>query len=35
MILPGIPKDEPKRLDALLAYSILDTMPEPEYDDIT
>ncbi len=35
MIAPGIPKDEKKRLEALLGYSILDTMPEPEYDDIT
>jgi len=26
--------DEPARLDALRAYEILDTLPEPEYDDL-
>ena len=35
MIPPKTPDDELKRLEALLGYSILDTMPEPEYDDIT
>ena len=35
MIFPDIPKDELKRLEALKEYSILDTIPEPEYDDIT
>ncbi len=35
MIFPDTPKDEFKRVEALKAYSILDTMPEPEYDDIT
>jgi len=35
MITPKIPEDELNRLDALKEYSILDTMPEKEYDDIT
>ena len=35
MIFPDIPKDELKRLEALKEYSILDTIPESEYDDIT
>ena len=35
MIFPDIPKDEIKRLHALKEYSILDTMAEEEYDDIT
>ena len=35
MIFPDIPEDEFKRVEALKGYSILDTMPEPEYDDIT
>ncbi len=35
MIKPQIPIDEDKRLLALKEYSILDTLPEKEYDDIT
>lgn len=31
---PTIPNEE-SRLDALRSYSVLDTMPEPDYDDIT
>ncbi|NPD45405.1 MULTISPECIES: ATP-binding protein [unclassified Lentimicrobium] len=35
MIEPKIPQNEIKRLEELKKYSILDTMPEKEYDDIT
>jgi signal transduction histidine kinase len=35
MILPKIPTDEFNRLEALKEYSILDTLPEKEYDEIT
>jgi len=35
MIIPRTPEDEVNRLGALRDYSILDTMPEKEYDDIT
>ncbi len=35
MRFPDIPVNEVQRLEALRSYSILDTMPEPEYDDIT
>ncbi len=35
MITPSIPLDEDKRLQALKEYSILDTLPEKEYYDIT
>jgi len=35
MKFPEIAKDEIKRLEALKGYSILDTMAEEEYDDIT
>ena len=35
MITPKIPADDVKRVDALKAYSILDTLPEKEFDDIT
>ena len=35
MITPKIPVDDVKRVDALNAYSILDTLPEKEFDDIT
>jgi len=35
MKFPDIPINENKRIEALREYSILDTMPEPEYDDIT
>ena len=35
MITPKIPVDDVKRVDALKAYSILDTLPEKEFDDIT
>lgn len=35
MITPNIPTDEFSRLDALKEHSILDTLPEKEYDEIT
>jgi signal transduction histidine kinase len=35
MIAPIIPTDEFNRLEALKDYSILDTLPEKEYDEIT
>lgn len=35
MIVPKIPVDEYNRLEALKEYSILDTLPEKEYDEIT
>lgn len=35
MIKPATPKNEQARLNALKTYSILDTLPEQEYDDIT
>ena len=35
MITPIIPEDDVKRVEALKAYSILDTLPEEEFDDIT
>ena len=35
MITPNIPTDEFNRLDALKEHSILDTLPEKEYDEIT
>jgi signal transduction histidine kinase len=35
MIAPRIPENETQRLEALKEYSILDTLPEKEYDDIT
>lgn len=35
MKLPDIAEDEIKRLEALKGYSILDTLAEVEYDDIT
>lgn len=35
MIIPPIPPNEEARLRALNDYSILDTLPEREYDDIT
>jgi len=31
---PGLPKNEQQRLERLLAYDVLDTMPEQVYDDI-
>lgn len=34
MILPQIPQNEKERLDALLAYQILDSAPEKDFDDI-
>ena len=35
MLLPQLPGNEKQRLEALKEYSILDTLPEKEYDDIT
>lgn len=35
MIAPKLPENEVSRLKALHEYSILDTLPEDEYDDIT
>ncbi|GEP50768.1 hypothetical protein FNO01nite_14400 [Flavobacterium noncentrifugens] len=35
MIAPQIPKNEKARLDALMSYKILDTLPEKDFDDIT
>ncbi len=35
MIFPPIPENESNRLDTLKSYSLLDTLPELEYDDIT
>ena len=35
MITPQIPKDEKKRLEAVKSYSLLDTLPEEDFDNIT
>lgn len=35
MIAPPLPENEDERLKALKEYSVLDTLPEEEYDDIT
>ncbi len=35
MIQPKIPENEHERLNDLYSYSILDTLPEKEYEDIT
>ena len=35
MKAPEIPVNENERLQALRGYSILDTLPEEEFDDIT
>lgn len=35
MKVPPLPPNEPQRLKALQAYGIMDTPPEPEFDDIT
>jgi GAF domain-containing protein len=35
MLRAPIPPDEPQRMQALREYAILDTQPEPVYDDIT
>lgn len=34
MVLPNLPENEKKRLEALLAYKILDSTPEKDFDDI-
>ena len=35
MIQPKIPENESERLNDLYSYSILDTLPKKEYEDIT
>lgn len=35
MLKPAIPHNEAKRIEALHEYSILDTLPEKDFDDIT
>lgn len=35
MVKPPVPPDENERIDHLLAYSVLDTLPEEDYDFIT
>lgn len=35
MQAPGVPENEPKRLEALRAYRIVDTPPEPAFDGLT
>ena len=35
MIKPAIPKNEKQRVEALLQYEILDTLPEQSFDDLT
>ncbi len=35
MKMPNIPKNESTRLQTLLTYSILDTLPEKDFDDLT
>ncbi|MEZ4857831.1 MAG: GAF domain-containing sensor histidine kinase [Flavobacteriaceae bacterium] len=35
MIIPTPPENEPKRLDEVKSYEILDTLPEEQYDTIT
>ena len=35
MVAPNVPQNETERLKALYEYSILDTLPEKDFDDIT
>lgn len=35
MKVPAVPPDETNRVNALRSYDILDTLPEPDYDDLT
>lgn len=35
MLVPALPTDESKRIEALRSYEILDTLPEQDYDDLT
>jgi hypothetical protein len=35
MISPLIPKNEKKRLQSLMSFNILDTIPEKDLDDLT
>ena len=35
MIKPKLPKNEPKRLEAVKQYNLLDTLPESDFDNIT
>ncbi|KJD33015.1 hypothetical protein PK35_08590 [Tamlana nanhaiensis] len=35
MIKPSIPSNEPQRIEAVRNYNLLDTLPEPDFDNIT